>query len=344
MIPDTKLKQGLRMAGAKFKDGQIVYHANTCDPLTAAADRGDIKMNAISRSTYPGQRLHKSQLPGLCSLGYWDAGKKQSWGLDWHRNEGIEIAYVASGTIDFCVEDKKYELSAGDLTITRPWQEHKLGDPNLTENKLLWIIIDVDVRQPHSTWKWPDWLILSKKDIKELTRFFQLNEDPVIRGNKEIGLCFEKLQKLIDANDPNQNESRLTLCINELLISIHSFLKEEKRPLDDSLIQADRTVKLFLNTLEHQLDVDWSLESMALRCELGRTRFSHYCRKLTNKTPLVYLNHLRIQKAAKLLKETALSAQEISNKCGFNSNQYFSTQFKKFFKMTPHSFRNSETK
>jgi len=329
------------MAGAKFKDGQIIYHANTCDPLTRAADNGEIKMEAISRSSYPGQRLAKSQLPGLCSLGYWDAGKKQNWGLDWHRNEGIEICYVASGTIDFFVEDKRYKLEAGDMTITRPWQEHKLGDPNLTENKLLWIIVDVGVRQPHSTWKWPDWLILSRRDIKELTSFVQLNEDPVVKANKEIGQCFDKLQKLIDAKDPDKDESRLTLRINELLISIHSFLKEEKRPMDESLIQADRTVKIFLDGLNEQLDVDWSLESMALRCELGRTRFSHYCRKLTNKTPLVYLNHLRVQKAAQLLKETSLSAQEIADQCGFHSSQYFSTQFKKFFKKTPNIYRNS---
>lgn len=329
------------MAGAKFKDGQIIYHANTCDPLTRAADKGEIKMEAISRSSYPGQRLTKSQLPGLCSLGYWDAGKKQNWGLDWHRNEGIEICYVASGTIDFFVDDKRYKLEAGDLTLTRPWQEHKLGDPNLTENKLLWIIIDVEVRQPHSTWKWPDWLILSRKDIKELTSYVQLNEDPVVRANKEIGNCFDKLQKLIDAKDPDRDESRFTLRINELLISIHSFLKEEKRPMDESLIQADRSVKLFLDSLNEQLEVDWSLESMALRCELGRTRFSHYCRKLTNKTPLVYLNHLRVQKAARLLRETSLSAQEIADQCGFHSSQYFSTQFKKFFKQTPNNYRNS---
>ncbi len=112
--------------------------------------------------------------------------------------------------------------------------------------------------------------------------------------------------------------------------------------MDESLIQADRTVKIFLDSLDEQLEVDWSLESMALRCELGRTRFSHYCRKLTNKTPLVYLNHLRVQKAAQLLKQSSLSAQDIADQCGFHSSQYFSTQFKKFFKTTPNKFRNFE--
>ena len=67
-----------------------------------------------------------------------------------------------------------------------------------------------------------------------------------VRGNKEIGACFSKLEKLVDGNDLEKDESRLTLRINELLISIISFLKEEKRPMDESLIQPVRTVKAFL--------------------------------------------------------------------------------------------------
>ncbi len=330
------------MSITEYQDGQIVYHANTCDPLMDAASRNEINVKAISRGSYPGYKLPKSLFPGLCSLGYWDAKKKQNWGLDWHRNEGIEICYVASGSITFFVEgEETTTLQAGDVTITRPWQQHKLGDPNLTENKLLWIIIDVDVRQPHSLWKWPSWLILSKEDIKELNRFIQLNEDPVIKGNKEIGDCFSKLETLIEEQNPAKSESRLTLHINELLISIHSLLQQKKRPLDESLIQADRTVTIFLNDLINHLEVDWSLESMAKRCELGRTRFSHYCRQLTNKTPLQYLNQLRVDKSAEMLKSTSLNIQEIADKCGFHSSQYFATQFKKFYKVSPNKYRTS---
>ena len=98
------------MTKARYKDGRVIYHANTCDPLTAAAAKGEIKVEAISRGTYPGERLAKSQLPGLCSLGYWDIRKKQNWGLDWHRNEGIEIFYVASGTIEFFVDIKRWHF------------------------------------------------------------------------------------------------------------------------------------------------------------------------------------------------------------------------------------------
>ena len=329
------------MDATQYKDGQIVYHANTCDPLMDAAQKQEIDFKALSRGTYPGYQLPKSLLPGLCSLGYWDAQKKQNWGLDWHRNEGIEICYVVSGAIDFYVEDEATTLHAGDVTITRPWQQHKLGNPNLTENKLIWIIIDVGVRQPHSVWKWPDWLILSKKDFKELNRFVQLNEDPVVKGDKAIGDCFAKLESLINKQVPGDDESRLKLRINELLITLHSLLLKKERPLDESLILADRTVKIFLDDLVNHLEVDWSLESMATRCELGRTRFSHYCRQLTNKTPLQYLNQLRVDKSAELLKNSDLSVQDIADKCGFHSSQYFATQFKKFFKTSPNKYRAS---
>ena len=125
------------------------------------------------------------------------------------------------------------------------------------------------------------------------------------------------------------------------LISMHSLLQQKKRPLDESLIQADRTVTLFLKDLINHLEVDWSLESMAKRCELGRTRFSHYCRQLTNKTPLQYLNQLRVDQSAEMLKSTSLNIQEIADQCGFHSSQYFATQFKKFHKVSPNKYRVS---
>ena len=70
--------------------GGVVYHADTCLPLVDAVKRGKVKFKALARYTYPGDRLSEDTM-GLSSVGYWDAKEPQDWGLDWHRNEGIEI-------------------------------------------------------------------------------------------------------------------------------------------------------------------------------------------------------------------------------------------------------------
>ena len=325
-----------------YQDGVRVYHANTCDPLKAAVRRGDLAMGALSHGTYPGMPLPATLLPELCSVGYWDAEHDQNWGLDWHRNEGLELTFLARGKVAFSVEGRREtQLSAGDLTITRPWQEHRVGNPDVTASRLYWVILDLGVRQPHSAWQWPDWLVLSADDLQDLNRLLQLNEDPVIRSDSAVGDCMQRIGRLTDGGDPESQESRLKLYLNELFICLLDLLREARRPMDEALIQARRTVQLFIDALPNHLNVPWTLASMAQECELGRTQFSHYFKLLTNQTPLDYLKDLRIAASENWLTETDATIAQIARRCGFSSSQYFATQFKRRHRMPPGRFRQT---
>ena len=57
---------------------------------------------------------------------------RRRWGLDWHRNEGIEFTWLEQGTLPFATDDVETVLRPGDLTITRPWQRHRVGAPHVT--------------------------------------------------------------------------------------------------------------------------------------------------------------------------------------------------------------------
>jgi hypothetical protein len=120
------------------------------------------------------------------TVGFWDAEHDQQWGLDWHRNEGLELTYLERGTLAFGVDDHQYALHPDDLTITRPWQPHRVGTPHVTAGRLHWVILDVGVRHPHHAWRWPGWLVLTKADIQELTNFLRQNEQPVWHASEEI--------------------------------------------------------------------------------------------------------------------------------------------------------------
>ena len=104
---------------------------------------------------YPGKRLPEKCLQEVCSVGVWDASKTQNWGLDWHRNEGVEITYLEKGSLGFSVDGWEGQLMPGNLTVTRPWQKHRVGNPEVGASRLHWLILDVGVRQPHFAWQWP---------------------------------------------------------------------------------------------------------------------------------------------------------------------------------------------
>lgn len=323
-------------------DGQI-YNSDSCTPLEAAWKKNELKMQTLARGTYPGTRLNDEELTNIKSIGYWNAQSVQSWGLDYHRNEGIEICLLESGTLTFNLNNKSYQLTPNTLTITRPWIPHKLGNPLITPSKLHWFILDVNVRQPHQEWQWPEWIILNKKDLTKLTDILRRNEQPVWKAGQPIKDCFVQIGKLIKANERKFLDSKIKILINELFIQLLELFTYEKPVLNDSLIQSKRSVEIFLDNLNEMFAEQWTLTDMANHCGLGTTQFSKYFHELTNSTPANYLSQLRLKKAHKLMTtEYNKTITEIAYECGFSSNQYFTQVFKKYYKISPQKFRENE--
>jgi AraC family L-rhamnose operon regulatory protein RhaS len=112
-----------------YRDHDEQYRADSCSPLLDAVGRGILELRAVRHGHYPGHALRSSELPGVKMVGYWDAAKDQDWGLDWHRNEGIEFTFLERGRLAFGGAARQWELRPDDMTITRPWQMHRVGDP-----------------------------------------------------------------------------------------------------------------------------------------------------------------------------------------------------------------------
>jgi AraC family L-rhamnose operon regulatory protein RhaS len=327
---------------AVFFSPNTTFHADRCDPLCQAVRQGEVRLRALARRGYPGHPLPSRMLPEVSTVGFWDATGPQTWGLDWHRNEGIEITFLSRGRIDFLVDTEEYVLESGHLTITRPWQQHRLGRPNVGSSRLHWLILDVGVRRPNQAWKWPRWLMLSPADRQRLTTLLSHNEQPVWSANDEIAACFARLAHLADTEQPANVQTKLMLCINELLVMLLDLLQDKKAVLDARLTSTHRTVGLFLSALPQHLEEPWTLEAMANQCGLGTSAFTDYCRQITNLPPGKYLARCRVEAAKTLLKSKPnRSITDIAFDCGFQSSQYLATAFRRITGQTPREFRAS---
>jgi AraC family L-rhamnose operon regulatory protein RhaS len=328
--------------GVIFQDKDRIYTADTCEPLKAAVKRNEVFLRGWARGNYPGTPMPENILPEVRSIGVWDATRPQSWGLDLHCNEGIEFTYIARGKTAFEVDGKTWMLRTGDFTITRPWQFHRLGNPNIGASRLIWLILDVKVRRPNQSWQWPEWLVCSPQDLKQLTNLLRHNEQPVWQADEELARCFGNLDKLLAERTPRSSETKLVLTINQLIVAVLDILQHKQIPLDEHLSTTQRVVGMFLTELPKHIAYNWSLAEMAAQCGLSRSQFSMYCKQITNMSPVDYLNYCRIEEAARLL-ETApdTSITEIAFSCGFNSSQYFATAFQSRKGCTPSEFRLS---
>lgn len=337
------MKEILNIEPFKSAEG-IVYHADTCSPLTDAHQRKKVNYKSLARHSYPGSRLDDNTL-GLNSIGYWDANTPQDWGLDWHRNEGIEFHFLESGLMPYAQVNKEVILEPNMLTITRPWEVHKVGNPNIGIGKFYWIIIDLGVRRPHQEWKWPDWINITKQDLDRLTILLRQNDKSIIKTNQHYKDCFSKIGKAIESDINNNSASKIRILINQLLLLLLESLNDEKIILNESLTDSSRSVQYFLKELDNNISENWTIENMANSAGVGLTRFTHHCKQITNLTPMQYLTYKRIEKAKILLIENNnFTITQVAYSCGFTTSQYFATVFKKHENCTPNEYRLDNTK
>lgn len=324
---------------AVFREPGALLYAGNCSDLLVASQAGKVVLSAWTRRGYPGLDLGDA-LPNVCSVGGWDATTAQDWGLKKHCNEGVKIAYVARGNLTLTLDGQRHELREGQLFVVRPWQLHAFGDPHVGPSQIIWVLFDMGTRRPHEKWQWPDWLAWPERDEKRLTEFLSKNEVPYYRASREVSQDFEQIAAIVADNEIERDEIRLRLAISTMLMHFMYQLEAQKPELDQTLTHSRRTVRIFLDRLQHALDEDWALENMAAECKLSRTQFTQHCLALTNTTPVRYLHNLRLAAARQLLMENPdLPVTSVAYDCGFSSSQYFATSYKRRYGLSPTSNR-----
>ncbi len=81
-----------------------------------------------------------------------------------------------------------------------------------------------------------------------------------------------------------------------------------------------------------------NVSQYAKMCHLSVSRFHHIFKECTDKSPIEYINDIRIKRAKELLSNTNLSMSEIAEISGFCNQNYFSRVFKKSVGISPKRF------
>jgi AraC-like DNA-binding protein/quercetin dioxygenase-like cupin family protein len=81
-----------------------------------------------------------------------------------------------------------------------------------------------------------------------------------------------------------------------------------------------------------------SVYDLALQACLSKHHFCRVFKEVVGRSPIDYVNYLRIREAAILLNEKKLNIWEIANSVGFEDANYFSRTFKKYEKIAPSKY------
>ncbi|MDR2212737.1 MAG: helix-turn-helix domain-containing protein [Pseudomonadales bacterium] len=102
----------------------------------------------------------------------------------------------------------------------------------------------------------------------------------------------------------------------------------------------DETIIEIQDWLHSCYQDDLTLERIAGRFGLSVRTLNRRFRQATGKTPLQYLQQVRLDNARELLRSSNLSIAEIAFHAGYPDASYFSAAFRKAMKMTPTAYRD----
>lgn len=103
----------------------------------------------------------------------------------------------------------------------------------------------------------------------------------------------------------------------------------------------NNAITLATKYIEQHLSEPISINELANVCHLHPTHFIRFFKSKTGQTPQNYVNYKRMELAKKLITETDLSISDVAERTGFYDSMYFSKCFKKYYSVSPRTYRNT---
>ena len=265
---------------------------------------------------------------------------KQSRTLALHRNPGLEIIYVARGEVEWVYNDVPIKSTPGSLVMGWPWDEHGIPEGPLPQCEIYWVLLPLEHPYPEP---------VPHPKLPSEIGFDPETETWVVESLLKCAHCsFQATsiaaelikQAVFEMGSPTPGHRiRIRGIVNLLLLEL---AKLAHMPLSQPQSSGSRErVAEFIVELRESCTGEWTLETMADCCGLGRSRFSSMVAEMTGDSPSRLLNRCRIDLAKKYIRERPHSITHIGFECGFGSSQYFSKVFKEFTKKTPSQWRES---
>ena len=145
---------------------------------------------------------------------------------------------------------------------------------------------------------------------------------------------FLAMRRLIDLRmDSVSNPADITAESCRLILETSELIKTES-DLPESL-------SLALHYMRSGISENMTMDMLVRNAHCTRQELQKLFRQHFGETPFEHFGKMRLEPAAEYLRNSRLSIKEIALQCGFKSQLYFSTAFRKNFGMPPRVFRET---
>jgi AraC-like DNA-binding protein len=156
---------------------------------------------------------------------------------------------------------------------------------------------------------------------------------PVVINDLSV---FEPLARQVVEGHAARNEvGRLQrdLALRLILLQIHEAAQTHPARSDGSKLSA------VLLAVQENPGMAWSVPTIATRAGLSVSQAARRIRELTGQSPREFVIRARIDRARRLMEESALSLKQIAETLGYTDVYFFHRQFKAVTGVTPGQWR-----
>jgi AraC-like DNA-binding protein len=271
---------------------------------------------------------------------------EKGWSYPNHRHTYFEFIYCISGEIEQWVTGEVYILKPGDAIIIKSGMYHHTCTHVTTQ--YLVFHFDIEMEEVRSVFQliknpviYADQIVNNQGSISRWVSNF-IEEFSIKLQKKTPNLVQEDYLENLDSA---VNILRLHSRVLELIsILAQHFLSTERLQDTDIPPSQIRIAQEVSNWLENNVSKKIKIEDLAKHLNLHRSYLSHCFKRTYGMSPSDYLIRIRIREARRLLMETDLSIENISQQLGFYSAGHFSRTFRSIMGISPLQFRKDKKK
>lgn len=254
--------------------------------------------------------------------------------IDWHWHSEVEFVFIQEGTMELLVGSDRYMVGPGTGVFINSQVIHKFGAAGS-------VIIPNIVFSPS---------LLAPEDSLIYQKYIQ----PVLDSAMDC-LVFsadnagqrEFLDTLAAVLAVQEEENGCEIKTVELLLKLWRMLYErtdiaEKSSAPRASEKMQAKLQIMLQYIHKNYPYQISLDDIAETVSLSKSSVLNIFHKNIHTSPIGYLVHYRLKRAAKLLATTQSSVSAIASDAGFENIGYFCRKFKEVFQMTPGEYRKRE--
>lgn len=265
-----------------------------------------------------------------------------------HWHDEVEILYFEKGYYQLEINMKKYEITERCLCFIGSGELHAIHCPeNFAEKALVFspsmlsFLTNDPVQQTYiqplctNELSMPRLLTQDQAGFDEIVQLY-LNIIDSFQPNPTES-CGRPDSQLISATIAGQLRIKANLLSILAILAEHNLLSADS-PAPDHRIEV---IKKSLSYMKEHYREKIYISDLAGQVSMNEQYFCRFFKKNIGKSPMEYLNEMRIKQSLRLLRDTDDSVMNISLECGFNNLGNFMRTFKRHIGSTPLQYRKS---